>query len=191
MNSIRDCFLCNKILACCNELPDLSFSVMSDNKPEALHPGAIQLLMDEHIADLAVCIDHNPWSFSCFYAFDPELNFIIFKSNNESYHSTHTKGESMISGCVRNSTLNVHQIQGVQFTGQIYRLPANENLLSKSDQFPSIPGLKNALVRAYKMRFPFAENFPGNYWVIRLEMIKFTDNSIEFGFKSIWESNRQ
>lgn len=154
-----------------------SMNAYKSNFPD---PAAVHLMNQEHIADLSLCAQDGPWSFSCFYAYVPDSVSIIYKSQPESFHSGQLQLNSGISGSIRNSTREIDKIRGIQFSGTAMKI--NPAFGRKTDDID----IKQH-VRAYESRFPFASEFPGDYWIVLILKMKFTDNTIRFGYKSVWE----
>ena len=79
-----------------------------------------------------------------------------------------------MAGTVNGQPKTVALIRGVQFKGEIRLLEGEE-----ADE-------KRAL---YVRRFPVARMLPAPVWEIRLDELKFTDNTLGFGKKLHWLRN--
>lgn len=119
------------------------------------------------------CVDADgkPWCFSFFYSFNKEDGLLYYKSSDDTKHSAAIKLNPFVAGTILPDKLSLLQIKGVQFDGVI---------LSFDD-----PLAKGAYA-AYHKKFPFSIAMPGQIWTIRLDAIKFTDNSLGFGTKLKW-----
>lgn len=115
--------------------------------------------------------ENNPYCFSCFYAFDKERNLLYYKSGGGAHHSEILQHNPVVSGTINPDKLNSLAIKGVQFNGRVLD-PADEICSEASP--------------VYHKRFPFALAMPGDIWIIRLEVIKMTDNTLSFGKKIHW-----
>lgn len=78
--------------------------------------------------------------------------------------------QAAIAGTVNGQPKTVALIRGVQFKGEIRRLEGEESDLAR---------------KAYNRRFPVARMLSAPVWEIRLDEIKFTDNTLGFGKKMV------
>ena len=76
--------------------------------------------------------------------------------------------QAAVAGTVNGQPKTVALIRGVQFKGEIRRLEDEESDLAR---------------QAYNRRFPVARMLSAPVWEIRLDEIKFTDNTLGFGKK--------
>lgn len=116
--------------------------------------------------------ENNPYCFSCFYAFDEERQLLYFKSGSAAHHSQILSSNSIVAGTIQQDKLNSLAIRGIQFSGRV--LDPGMNLCSEA-------------ASVYHKRFPFALAMPGDVWIIQLETIKMTDNTLSFGKKLHWQ----
>ena len=134
--------------------------------------------MDERIAKFIskqtcasiCCIDEGgrPYCFSCFYAFNDEEIMLYFKSSEDSHHSGLLKKNAMVAGTILPDKLGLFQIKGIQFEGIV---------------LPDDPKAAAYYYQKHKVAIAIA----GEIWTIRINKIKFTDNSLGFGKKILWE----
>ena len=119
------------------------------------------------------CVDKDgkPWCFSFFYAFNKAEGLLYYKSSEDTRHSGIIMKNPFVAGTILPDKLSLLQIKGVQFEGTVIPF---EDLLAKG------------AYSAYHKKFPFSIAMPGQIWTIRLEEIKYTDNSIGFGTKLKW-----
>lgn len=121
---------------------------------------------------LATSIDNTPYCANCFYAHDEETDTLIFLSDNSTRHIKEAIENKTVAGTIQNGVTIVSEIKGVQFRGEMIDITEKEQ-----QEFYSI----------YYKRFPFAKGKPSPIWVVKLNWIKMTDNSLGFGTKLIWE----
>ena len=76
-----------------------------------------------------------------------------------------------MAGTIIPKDIDVAVIRGVQFQGIV--LPDSFDLSMKAST-------------SYYLAFPFAAAIPGKLYVISLNVVKFTDNTKGFGYKSHW-----
>ena len=119
------------------------------------------------------CVDKDgkPWCFSFFYAFNKAEGLLYYKSSEDTRHSGIIMKNPFVAGTILPDKLSLLQIKGVQFEGTVIPF---EDFLAKG------------AYSAYHKKFPFSIAMPGQIWTIRLEEIKYTDNSLGFGTKLKW-----
>lgn len=136
----------------------------------------IEFLKANTALALATCKDNVPHCANCFYVYDEELNLLIFKSRPGTRHIHEALVNNNVAGTILPDKLEPTKIQGIQFSGY-FSEPKDELLqLAKT---------------SYYKRYPFAIAFPGNLWIIELDNIKMTDNSLGFGTKIEWPERVQ
>ncbi|UIV47193.1 YhbP family protein [Escherichia coli] len=127
-------------------------------------------LAKQHVVTWCVQQEGELWCANAFYLFDAQkVAFYILTEEK-----TRSADERAAGGSCRNgkrSAENVALIRGVQFKGEIRRLEGEESDLAR---------------KAYNRRFPVARMLSAPVWEIRLDEIKFTDNTLGFGKKMIW-----
>ena len=118
----------------------------------------------------------DPLCFNCFYAYDEQEQLLYFKSGTDTRHSLNLSLNPKVGGTILPDKMNKFHIRGVQFEGIV--------LLSGN-------GLqaKQASGRYYQTH-PMALAMPGEIWIVQLNRIKFTDNSLGFGKKLIWQRDK-
>lgn len=82
-----------------------------------------------------------------------------------------TGQQAKVAGTVNGQPKTVALIRGVQFKGEIRRLDGEES---------------DARRKHYTRRFPVAAALKAPVWEIRLDELKFTDNTLGFGKKLHW-----
>ena len=119
------------------------------------------------------CVDKDgkPWCFSFFYAFNKAEGLLYYKSSEDTRHSGIIMENPFVAGTILPDKLNLLQIKGVQFEATV---------------IPFEDTLAKGAYSAYHKKFPFSIAMPGQIWTIRLEEIKYTDNSLGFGTKLKW-----
>ncbi|HWR33915.1 MAG TPA: pyridoxamine 5'-phosphate oxidase family protein [Chitinophagaceae bacterium] len=120
------------------------------------------------------CVDEQGWPycFNCFFSYDSSKSLLFYKSSPDTQHQLCLSKNPSVAGTILPDRLNLLQVKGVQFTGIV--LPVNH------------PLAENASVDYYK-KHPVALAIKGEIWVIQINSIKFTDNSLGFGKKLIWD----
>ena len=115
---------------------------------------------------------NEPYSFSCFFAFNSKENLLYYKSNPATYHFKILLQNPKVSGTILPDKLNKLAVKGIQFTGVV---------LSESN-----PLCKDAS-KNYHSRFPMAIAIPGVVCSIQLNQLKMTDNVPGIFKKHSWQ----
>lgn len=129
-----------------------------------------------HVVGISSLRGSTPWAANCFYAFDPEKMTLLVMSELKTRHASEWADHPVIAGTISSQQSNVAKLQGVQFTGTAHLLDGCEQ--------------KNAL-QTYLKRFPFAALKAAPLWALSLQTVKFTDNTLGFGWKCNWDRSEQ
>ncbi len=92
-------------------------------------------------------------------------------SEDQTRHGQMTGLKAQVAGTVNGQPKTVALIRGVQFAGEIRRLDEEESAVPRAQ---------------YNRRFPVARMLSAPMWEIRLNEVKFTDNTLGFGKKLHW-----
>ena len=111
----------------------------------------------------------EPYCAACFYAYDKERNRLIFTSDDTTRHAQQMLQSAKVAIGITLETRIVGKVQGAQICGIALR---------GNDEDRKI----------YVKRFPYAAVAPLNLWAVEPTFIKFTDNTLGFGKKLIWNS---
>jgi uncharacterized protein YhbP (UPF0306 family) len=114
----------------------------------------------------------EPYSFSCFFAFNAEQKLLYYKSAPSSYHSRILSNQPKVAGTIMPDKLNKLAIRGIQFTGDL--LPDNDPLCKHAADI-------------YYRKFPIGLAIPGIVYTIRLEQLKMTNNIVGMMEKLSWQ----
>ncbi|QQI08056.1 YhbP family protein [Salmonella enterica subsp. enterica serovar Worthington] len=128
-------------------------------------------LAKQHV--VAWCVHHEGelWCANAFYLFDAQNVALYLLTDDKTRHAQMSGACAPVAGTVNGQPKTVARIRGVQFKGEIRRLEGEES---------------DAARKAYLRRFPVARVLPAPVWEIRLDEIKFTDNTLGFGKKLHW-----
>jgi len=124
------------------------------------------------VATVCTSKDDLPYCFNCYYAFSASDGYLIYKSSFGTRHEKMLGENPNAAGTIIPEQIEVSTIRGIQFEGVL--LADNFDLNVKAASL-------------YYLKFPFAVAVPGKLYVIRLDRLKFTDNTRGFGFKQVWE----
>ena len=128
-------------------------------------------LAKQHVVTWCVYDDGEMWCANAFYYYDPERVAFYVMSEDKTRHAQMSGPCAPIAGTVNGQPKTVALIRGVQFKGEIRRLEGLESEAARN---------------AYNRRFPVARMLPAPVWEIRLDEVKFTDNTLGFGKKMHW-----
>ena len=131
----------------------------------------IKFFRKHHVLTIATAVDNEPWCANCFYVYLEEENALVFTTDSDTRHGKEFVKNPIVAGSVVLETMVIGRIRGIQFQG-IVSEPGGE-MLSKAK-------------RAYLKRFPPAVLMDTHLWVVRLTLIKMTDNRLGFGKKLLW-----
>ena len=131
----------------------------------------IKFFRKHHVLSIATTVDNEPWCANCFYVYLEEENALVFTTDIDTRHGKEFIKNPNVAGSVVLETMVIGKIRGVQFQG-IVSEPEGE-LLSKAKW-------------AYLKKFPPAALMDTHLWIVRLTLIKMTDNRLGFGKKMIW-----
>jgi uncharacterized protein len=138
-------------------------------------------VMNEHIAaflkeqsviSIATTVNDEPYCASCYYAFEPTENLLVFKSDSDTKHIENALKNNLVAGTILPDKINKAKVKGVQFNGVFMK--AEGSIGSRAKE-------------TYLKKFPVAGLFRGEIWVIEISRVKFTDNTLVFGKKLLWE----
>ena len=124
------------------------------------------------VLTLATCVDNVPYCANCFYAFDQENNHLIFLSDDSTRHIQEALSNKKVAGTINTEVTTIAKIQGVQYTGEFIK----PKLVKEKEYY-----------QIYYKKFPFAQAQTSFIWVVKLNTVKMTDNTLGFGEKIKWE----
>lgn len=116
--------------------------------------------------------DGELWCANAFYLFDAQKVAFYILTEEKTRHAQMSGPQAHVAGTVNGQPKTVALIRGVQFKGEIRRLEGEEGDFAR---------------QAYNRRFPVARMLSAPVWEIRLDEIKFTDNTLGFGKKLVWQ----
>ncbi|EGP1218195.1 TPA: YhbP family protein [Salmonella enterica subsp. enterica serovar Typhi] len=128
-------------------------------------------LTKQHVVTWCVHHEGELWCANAFYLFDAQNVALYLLTDDKTRHAQMSGACAPVAGTVNGQPKTVARIRGVQFKGEIRRLEGQES---------------DAARKAYLRRFPVARVLPAPVWEIRLDEIKFTDNTLGFGKKLHW-----
>lgn len=140
-------------------------------RPE-LPPRLAAFLAEHHVLVLATVRDGQPWTASCYYAFDPDAGRFLMASDPSTRHLQEALDHPAVAWAIHLETKTVGKIRGVQATGRL-RPFEDEDL--------------DAARALYLRAFPIARLMPRlDLWALEPDHLKLTDNRLGFGTKLLW-----
>lgn len=128
-------------------------------------------LAKQHVVTYCVGREGELWCANAFYVYDSERVAFYLLSDDHTRHAQMAGSQTNVAGTVSGQPKTVALIRGVQFSGQLRRVEGAES---------------EALRARYNRRFPVARVMSSPLWEIRLDEVKFTDNTLGFGKKLYW-----
>lgn len=139
---------------------------------EELFPQKItDFIKKHHVITIATVKDNQPWCFNAFYAFDEDTQSFIITSHNDTRHIQEVLANPKIAGSVVLETEIVGKVQGLQFSGEMVLCENDDERQAK---------------KVYIKRFPLTTITPKILWRISIYEAKYTDNTLGFGKKLLW-----
>lgn len=126
-----------------------------------------RFLAKHHVLSLATS-GERLWCASIFFAYDEEAVAFIVASDPTTEHMNNVVKNIKVAGTVALETKMVGKIQGIQFAGAMEKCPGE-------------------LKSRYFEAFPYARVMNPTLWIIRLDEVKMTDNTLGFGKKITWK----
>jgi uncharacterized protein len=131
----------------------------------------IKFFRKHHVLTIATTVENEPWCANCFYVYLEDENALVFTTDKDTRHGKEFIKNPLVAGAVVLETMAIGKIRGIQFQGLISEPEGEE--LSKAKW-------------AYLKKFPPAVLMDTHLWVVKLTLIKMTDNRLGFGKKLIW-----
>lgn len=136
------------------------------------HEKIVGFIRMHHVMTLATVADGQPWCSNIFYAYIPASNLFVFASEFHTRHIAEALANLYVAGSIVLETKIVGRVQGLQLTGTTRPMSVEDG---------------DNLRKAYLKRFPYAAAMSLDLWVLDPAYMKFTDNTLGFGKKLVWE----
>lgn len=127
----------------------------------------VKFIKAHHVLTLATESEGQPYCANAFYAYDKERNVFVFTSDRETRHGGEMVANQRVAASIVLETKIVGKVQGLQIVGEVRS--GDESARS-----------------TYIKSFPYAALAPLSLWVIEPNFMKYTDNTLGFGKKLIW-----
>lgn len=137
-----------------------------------MDPNVSSFIKEQSILTISTSYNNISYSASCFYSFIEDSKCVVFKSSPHTKHIKDGLLNENVSGTIIASFSDIAKMKGIQFQGKFIQ--------------PTLFSLSHAQANYY-LKFPFAMAMKGDLWLIELEFVKMTDNTLGFGKKILWE----
>jgi uncharacterized protein len=132
----------------------------------------IRFMEKHHVMSVSVCDNGVPWCATCWYVFDAERMCLIFVSDSKTRHGRSFERSNQIAGTISNNEKRISRIRGIQFEGTVLRAKGN---------------MKKEAKRLFLQKFPLSVFIELTFWIITINTVKMTDNTLFFSSKTYWE----
>ncbi|MBP5583707.1 MAG: pyridoxamine 5'-phosphate oxidase family protein [Bacteroidales bacterium] len=138
---------------------------------EAFPQKIADFIKRHHVITVATENNGQPWCFNAFYAFDEVSQSFVITSHEDTRHIQDVLQNKKVAGSVVLETEIVGKVQGLQFSGEMTFCEDEDEKRAK---------------KVYTKRFPLTTLTPKVLWQITIFNAKYTDNTLGFGKKLIW-----
>ncbi|WP_319773292.1 pyridoxamine 5'-phosphate oxidase family protein [Breoghania sp.] len=136
----------------------------------------IAYIEENRVLTLCTARGSLPWAANCFYAFDRATMTLLLMSDPATRHAIELAENDRVAGTITSQESTVVRLRGLQFTGR--------GSLMKGAQMETGREI-------YLQRFPIARLHSAPLWAIKLETVKFTNNTLGFGTKLRWTRRQE
>ncbi len=137
-----------------------------------IDPRIVAFIRRHHVMTLATVSVEGSYCANLFYAWDVARCCFVVTSDPSTRHGGEALKDGRVSGSVVLETRIVGKVQGLQWRGRMMRVKAHEMVQVR---------------KTYLKRFPYAAVADLDLWVIVPEWMKYTDNTLGFGKKLLWQ----
>lgn len=128
----------------------------------------LKFIHEHHVFSMATLGEDTLSSCSLFYLFIEEEMCFIFASDEKTEHIQNIKKNPHVSAAIHNETTEVKEIKGLQIRATVSKAEAGYEEL-------------------YLTKYPYAKEVKNKIiWKLSVRGLKYTDNSVEFGYKEVW-----
>ena len=132
----------------------------------------VKFIRRHHVLTLGTCTDDGPWCANIFYAYVPERNLFVYTTAPQTRHGREAAMNPHVSASIVLETKVVGRVRGLQIAGHTQQVAEGESFARA----------------VYLKRFPYAAAAKLDLWILEPSYMKFTDNTLGFGRKLIWEA---
>jgi len=126
-------------------------------------------IQKHHILSLSTSDGERLSTCTLFYTYLAKEQAFLFASDTKTEHAQDLLKNQKVAGTIALETKVVGKIQGLQFRGEARLLEEKE------------------LSKEYFKAFPYALAMQPTLWTLKVDSFKFTDNTLGFGKKLLWQ----
>jgi uncharacterized protein len=108
------------------------------------------------------------WCANCYFAYNEQKAILVIKSSEDSRHTVQALQNPAVAGTILPDKLETISIKGIQFTAAFKKCADDTEK------------------EIYYKKYPFARAISGDFWLLKLQTVKYTDNTLGFGKKIYW-----
>lgn len=128
----------------------------------------LKFINEHHVLSMATSAEDTLSSCSLFYVFVEDEICFVFASDEATEHIRNIRQNPHVSASIYNETTEVNEIKGLQIRGTVSEAPAGYEEL-------------------YVTKYSYAKEVQNKtIWKLSVTALKYTDNSVEFGHKEMW-----
>ncbi len=127
----------------------------------------VKFIKRHHVMTLASVSAGQPYCCNVFYAYDTQRNRLIFTSGHETRHVAEFVAHPAVAASIVLETRVVGKVQGLQLVGEVVGADDSDKI-------------------QYIKRFPYTALADLTLWAVEMSYMKYTDNTLGFGKKLIW-----
>lgn len=131
----------------------------------------IKFIKSHHVLTVATDGTEGIYCAQAFYCYDAERNVFIFSSDDATRHARQMVEDARVAATVTLETRIVGRIRGLQICARAERGDERDKHL-------------------YMKRFPYTAAIDLTIWRLRPSFLKYTDNTLGFGKKLIWNEEK-
>jgi uncharacterized protein len=137
-------------------------------KNEGISINMLQFIHEHHVLSMATLGENGLSSCSLFYLFIEDEKCFIFASDEATEHIKNIQQNPSVSAAIYNETTEINEIKGLQIRGTVSKAEAKYEEL-------------------YLLKYPYAKAVDNKtLWKLGATALKYTDNSVSFGTKEVW-----
>lgn len=136
-----------------------------------------KFLKKSRLMVLATSVGDQSYCTPLFYVYYPPKRLLLFSSGKTSRHCIEMGKNPLVSAGIITNEKKLFSLQGAQVTGIVYQAGEEE---------------KKEINNYYYKKMPLALAFMNSeIWAIQIRSIKFTDNTLGFSTKFLWEEGQE
>ena len=137
-------------------------------KKDDISINMLNFINEHHVLSLATIGEQILSSCSLFYLFIEDETCFLFASDEATEHIKNIKQNPSVSAAIYNETIEINEIKGLQIRGTVSKAEVKHEEL-------------------YVIKYPYAKEVKNKtIWKLSATALKYTDNSVGFAQKEVW-----